>query len=58
MLIMRILEIILIVLILRAVISMLLQVVKKKHSPVKRFEEKVFDKKKMDIIDGDFKDLK
>jgi len=58
MLVMRILEIVLVVLILRAGISLILQVAKKKRSPVKRFEEKLFDKKKMDIIDGDFKELK
>lgn len=58
MLIMRILEIILIVFILRAVISLILQVVKKKRTPVKRFEEERFDKEKMDITDGEFKELK
>jgi len=62
MLVTRILEIILIVLILRALFSMVMQLVHRKskgdHEQVKRYEEDRFDKKKMDIVDGEFKELK
>ena len=61
MLIARLFEIILIVLILRAVFSIVLPIIRGKphdRRPVKRYEEDRFDKKKMDIVDGEFKELK
>ncbi len=58
MVVMRILEIIFIVLILRTVLSLVLQAVQKKRTPVKRFEEEHFDKQKMNIVDGEFKEIK
>lgn len=57
----RLLEIILIVLILRAVFSIVLPIIRGKphvRGQVKRYEEDRFDKKKMDIVDGEFKELK
>lgn len=57
----RVLEIIIIVLIIRAVFSMVMPMLRgKPHNPepVKRYEEDRFDKKKMDIVDGEFKELK
>lgn len=61
MLMVRIFEIILIVLILRAVFSIVLPMIRGRPSgrgTVKRYEEGRFDKKKMDIVDGEFKELK
>jgi hypothetical protein len=60
----RILEIILIVLILRALFPLMKQLLRggspAGREPVKRYEEdrSDFDKKKMDIVDGEFKELK
>jgi hypothetical protein len=57
----RLLEIILIVLILRAIFSIVLPIIRGRprgRGPVKRYEEDRFDKKKMDIVDGEFKELK
>lgn len=60
--IMRLLEIILIVLLLRALFPFLVRFVRKGSSrgrgPVERYKEEQFDKKKMDIEDGEFKELK
>ena len=57
----RVLELIIIVLIIRAVFSMVMAMLRGKphnRGPVKRYEEDRFDKKKMDIVDGEFKELK
>ena len=57
----RIIEIILIVLLVRAVFSIVMPMLRgrpRDRGPVKRYEEDRFDKKKMDIVDGEFKELK
>jgi hypothetical protein len=62
-LIVKICEIIIIVLILRALISLALGKAAKtrradKPGAAVRYKEKGFDKSRMDIVDGEYKDLK
>ena len=60
--IMRLLEFILIVLLLRALFPFLVRLVRKGPSrdrtTAERYKEEQFDEKKMDIEDGEFKELK
>jgi hypothetical protein len=60
--ILKLLEIVLIVMLLRALFPVLLRLVRRVFSggsaPAERFRDGEFDKKKEDIEDGEFKELK
>jgi hypothetical protein len=60
--ILRLLEIILIVLLLRALFPVFIRLLRgglfKGSRPAERYEEEQFDKNKTDIEDGEFKELK